>query len=90
MIEYGNFESYVAPGYVKIYGVEWCEFCQKTKDSLDKLGVSYTFLDVEKDIVSKQHFKEIGGSAYPLILTSNFLIKGYNENVINENFPKEN
>jgi len=32
-----------------IYSTTWCAFCHAAKDYLDKKGVSYTDLDIEKD-----------------------------------------
>lgn len=34
---------------VTIYSAVWCAYCHAVKDYLDKLGVTYTDLDVEKD-----------------------------------------
>ncbi len=34
---------------VTIYSAVWCAYCHAAKDYLDKLGVTYTDLDVEKD-----------------------------------------
>lgn len=34
---------------VTIYSAVWCAYCHAAKDYLDKLGVKYTDLDVEKD-----------------------------------------
>lgn len=34
---------------VTIYTASWCGFCHAAKDYLNKLGVKFTDLDVEKD-----------------------------------------
>ncbi len=34
---------------ITIYSAVWCAYCHAAKDYLDKLGVKYTDLDVEKD-----------------------------------------
>jgi glutaredoxin 3 len=34
---------------VTIYSADWCAFCHAAKEYLDKLGVTYTVKDVEKD-----------------------------------------
>ncbi len=34
---------------VTIYSATWCAFCHAAKEYLDKLGVKYEDLDVEKD-----------------------------------------
>lgn len=84
LVEYGDYTKFVKSETVIIYGSEWCEFCNKTKEFLSGEGVKYTFIDVEKNLEDKSDFKELGGTSYPLIVTKSFLIKGYNEEVLIE------
>jgi glutaredoxin-like YruB-family protein len=39
---------------ITIYSATWCAFCHAAKDYLDKLGISYTDLDIEKDPANAQ------------------------------------
>lgn len=34
---------------ITIYGAEWCAFCHTAMQYLDKLGVKYKYIDVDKD-----------------------------------------
>lgn len=34
---------------VKIYSTTWCAYCHMVKDYLDKLGVPFQEIDIEKD-----------------------------------------
>jgi len=35
---------------VIIYGASWCAFCHAAKEYLDKLGVKYSYKDIDSDI----------------------------------------
>lgn len=39
---------------VKVYGAGWCEDTRETRDYLDRIGVSYEYLDVDADPEAKQ------------------------------------
>ncbi len=39
---------------LKIYGAGWCEDTQTTRDYLDRIGVTYEYLDVDADPQAKQ------------------------------------
>lgn len=32
---------------IEIYGADWCTYCQKAKQYLDDLTISYTYIDVD-------------------------------------------
>ncbi|MEI6360930.1 MAG: glutaredoxin domain-containing protein [Actinomycetes bacterium] len=34
---------------IQIYGAEWCGDCRRSKRLLDRLGVAYDYLEVDKD-----------------------------------------
>ena len=38
-----------ATNQVTIYSAVWCGFCHAAKDYLDKIGVAYTDINIEKD-----------------------------------------
>lgn len=39
---------------VKVYGAVWCEDTRKTRDYLDRVGVSYQYIDVDADPLAKE------------------------------------
>ena len=34
---------------VKVYGADWCEDTQRARAFLDRLGVQYQYVDIERD-----------------------------------------
>jgi glutaredoxin-like YruB-family protein len=34
---------------ITLYGAEWCGFCHQTRRYLDDQGISYDYVDVDKD-----------------------------------------
>ena len=34
---------------VKVYGADWCEDTQHTREYLDRLGVQYQYIDIDRD-----------------------------------------
>ncbi|MGC1176959.1 MAG: glutaredoxin family protein [Candidatus Saccharimonadales bacterium] len=34
---------------ITVYGAEWCAFCHTAMQYFDKLGVTYKYIDVDKD-----------------------------------------
>jgi mycoredoxin len=46
---------------VKVYGADWCEDTQATRESLDKLGVPYRYINVDEDAQAKQWVKQQNG-----------------------------
>jgi glutaredoxin len=43
---------------VKVYGADWCEDTRRTREFLDKLGVAYTYVNVEQDAEASAWVKE--------------------------------
>ncbi len=46
---------------VKVYGADWCEDTQRTRRHLDELGISYDYLDVDRDPRAKAWVKDHNG-----------------------------
>jgi mycoredoxin len=46
---------------VKVYGAEWCEDTRHTREYLDRLGVQYQFVDVERDESAAAWVRERNG-----------------------------
>ena len=34
---------------IELYGADWCPDCRRSKSLLDRLGVEYAYLEVDKD-----------------------------------------
>ena len=43
---------------VKVYGADWCEDTQRTRAFLERLGVSYEYVDIEKDERAREWVRE--------------------------------
>ena len=46
---------------VKLYGAEWCEDTRHAREFLDRLGVQYTYVDVERDEAAAAWVREQNG-----------------------------
>jgi mycoredoxin len=46
---------------VKVYGADWCGDTQQALQHLDKLGVLYDYIDVEKDHNASEWVKQQNG-----------------------------
>jgi mycoredoxin len=44
-----------------VFGADWCRDCRRTKDQLDGLGVSYTYVDLEAEPAAADVAREISG-----------------------------
>ena len=44
--------------FVKVYGADWCEDTQATRNHLDTLGVNYRYIDIDADAAAQQWIKE--------------------------------
>ena len=43
---------------VKVYGADWCEDTQHTRERLDALGVGYDYVDIEGDAEAARWVRE--------------------------------
>ncbi len=63
---------------VTIYSATWCAFCHAAKDYLDKKGVTYTDLDIEKDPANAQAVVEKSGQlGIPVLDINGTIIVGF-------------
>lgn len=44
-----------------MFGADWCRDCVRTKNQLDSLGVSYTYVDLLEDPSAADVAREISG-----------------------------
>jgi len=46
---------------VKVYGADWCEDTRHALDFLDRLGVAYEYVDIERDEAAREWVKGQNG-----------------------------
>ncbi len=46
---------------VKVYGADWCEDTRHTRAFLDRLGVQYQYVDIERDEAAARWVREQNG-----------------------------
>jgi len=63
---------------IKVYGTNWCPYCEKTKKLLVQKKLPFIFIDVENDASGHEEFEKLRGDKYPLIIIGNILIRGIN------------
>ncbi len=44
-----------------VYGADWCPDCRRSKKLLDRLGVAYTYVDVDEDAAALATMKSLNG-----------------------------
>ncbi len=63
---------------ITVYTANWCAFCHAAKEYLDKLGVSYTEKDVEKDIANaNEAIDKSGQMGIPVLDIDGTIIVGF-------------
>jgi glutaredoxin-like protein len=52
-----------------MFGADWCRDCVRTKNQLDSLGVSYTYVDLITDPAAADVAREISGrTSIPVVV----------------------
>jgi glutaredoxin len=46
---------------IKVYGADWCGDCRRAKRMLDRMEVSYVYMDVDLDLDAKAEAIRISG-----------------------------
>jgi mycoredoxin len=46
---------------IRVYGADWCEDTQRTRQQLESLGVAYEYVDVERDEAANEQVKQWNG-----------------------------
>ena len=70
---------------ITVYGTPWCAFCHAAMQYFDKIGVKYTYKDVERDIeaahemVDKSHQMGV-----PVLDIGGQIVVGFNKPVIDQ------
>lgn len=84
--EAGNYTAFYPDQHIKVavYGTSWCPFCAKTRLYLQQKQVAFSDIDVEKSPAAIEHYKQLGHTAYPVILIGDRLIEGFRPAQIDE------
>lgn len=55
---------------IKVYGTNWCPDCARTKQFLTGQGISFEWIDIEKDDKARSYVEEVnkGSRSVPTIL----------------------
>ena len=68
---------------VTVYGKDQCVQCKYTTKMLDKEGIPYKYLDIEKNEVAHQEVKQLAaGIALPLVVAGNNKWQGFSPDKI--------
>lgn len=63
----------------KIYGAQWCTFCNKAKQFLDTTGYNYEFVDIESDVDACKFLLEEDANTIPQVYKDGILVGGYSD-----------
>lgn len=66
----------------KIYGAQWCTFCNKAKQHLETIGQPYEFVDIESDVEACKFLLKEDAQTIPQIYKENVLVGGYSDLVV--------
>jgi glutaredoxin len=73
---------------VTIYTTEWCGVCKRAKDYFRQNGVAFSEWDVEKTDHGAAKFRQLGGTAVPLITVGSEKMTGFNASRFMETWKK--
>ena len=69
---------------IVMYSTDWCGYCKKAQEYFENKGVDYEEMNIETDMVAKQHYDILGGSGIPLIYVGFKRIQGFNSRDLDE------
>lgn len=64
---------------ITIYGKPACGFCEKAKQLADVTGISYTYINLERDSKMLSKIKEDGFTTIPAIYDDDRIVGGFVE-----------
>ena len=62
---------------VTMFTTTWCKICKMAKTYLNKKGVAFVELDVEKDEEGKKRYHELNGKGVPITLIGQQKLVGF-------------
>jgi glutaredoxin len=63
---------------VVMYSTQWCGYCAKTRQFLDKNRIAYHDFDIEKSTKARREYESLGGAGVPLLVVNKQIVHGYN------------
>ncbi len=69
---------------VILYATDWCGYCRKARELMEKHNISYFEYDIEKSEEGRKQHKALGGNGVPVLLIDGEVVKGYNPSKILE------
>lgn len=69
---------------VILYATDWCGYCQKARELMEKHNISYYEYDIEKSEEGRKQHKALGGNGVPVLVIDGEIIRGYNPSKILE------
>lgn len=69
---------------VVMLGAWWCGYCKQAKQYFHYNKISYCEYDMEYNNTGKRLYEENGGGAIPVLMIGDYVLKGFNENHIEE------
>ena len=73
----------LTPAKVVLFSTAWCGYCAKVKRLLEKQGVRYTEIDLERDPrgpAFQQQYMQVHG--FPVTVIGNHIVPGYDERAL--------
>lgn len=69
---------------ITIYSTSWCAYCHAVTDYLDKFGIKYVVIDIEKDSsAAKDMIDKSGQMGVPVVDIDGTIIVGFDRSRIN-------
>ena len=75
-------EPVAATQDVILYATSWCGYCAKTRDLLQREGVPYVEMDIEKSSQGRAEYEALGGGGIPILNVRGTVIRGYDPQAI--------
>jgi glutaredoxin len=73
----------ITPSKVVLFSTAWCPYCAKVKALLQKQGVRYTELDVERDTRNAEFQRQyMVVRGFPVLIVGSRIVPGYDEGAI--------
>lgn len=69
--------SQLHPGKVILYATEWCGYCAKTRQFMDRANIPYVEYDIEKSSEGKRQYDALGARGVPVLLVKGEVVVGY-------------
>ncbi len=68
-----------AAAEVKMYATSWCPYCKKARAYLERRGIRYVELDIERSREARAEYDRLGARGVPVILVGTQRMNGYSE-----------